>query len=211
MVKLARREPLPPTIRRRDYIWEVFAARGIRSVAVNWWTSDDMRLGALDSVGQASIFTADPLAVDQRATKRLLTLVDQTHPQFATVYLPALDVILNRLMTDRSTQLAGSVRALDAISSLITETRSRGYDVLLVGSDVIGSTFPVAPPRSPFDLAPTLCALLGFPASDEMAGKSLVPEALPRIASYGPRTAKSENTKVNEEYYRNLKSLGYIR
>ncbi len=211
MAKLARREPLPPTIRRRDYIWEVFAARGVRSVAVNWWTSDDMRVGALDSVGQASIFTADPLAVDQRATKRFLTLVDQTHPQFATVYLPALDVILNRLMADRSTQLAGSVRALDAISSLITETRSRGYDVLLVGSDVMASTFPIAPPRSPFDLAPTLCSLLGFPASEEMAGKSLVPEAQPRIASYGPRTTKSENTKVNEEYYRNLKSLGYIR
>jgi hypothetical protein len=210
-LKLARREPLPPTVRRRDYIWEIFAARGVRSVAVNWWTSDDAHLGALDSVGQASIFIADPLAVDERAAKRFLLLVDQTHPQFATVYLPALDVILNRLTTERSAQLANSVRALDAISSLITGTRARGYDVLLIGPGVIASTFPIAQPGSSLDVAPTLCTLLGFPASEEMAGKSLVATSQMRITTYGPRSTKSEGTRVNEEYYQNLKSLGYIR
>jgi hypothetical protein len=210
-VRLARREPLPPTIRRRDYIWEVFAARGVRSVAVNWWTSDDTRVGALDSVGQASIFTSDPVALDDRAAKRFLALVDQSRPQFATVYLPALDVILNRLRGDRSTQLAKSVRALDAISSLVPAVRSRGYDVVLVGPGVIASTFPIARPASPFDLAPTLCTFLGFPASEEMAGKSLIPTTQMRITTYGSRATKSEGMKVNEEYYQNLKSLGYIQ
>ena len=52
---------------------------------------------------------------------------------------------------------------------------------------------------------------MGFPASAEMPGNSLVPTDLPRIASYGPRAGQSDNAKVNEEYYNNLKSLGYIR
>jgi hypothetical protein len=56
--KFARREPLPPTVRRRDYVWEVFAARGIPSAAVNWWTTDDTHCGALEEVGQASVFAA---------------------------------------------------------------------------------------------------------------------------------------------------------
>jgi hypothetical protein len=219
-VKLARREPLPPTIRRRDYVWEIFAQRGVRSVAVNWWTSDDAHSGALDSVGQASIFTADPLAVDNRAAKRFLTLVDQNRPQLATVYLPALDVILNRLARDRSTQLAQSVRALDHLTSVVGAIRARAFDVLLVGIPgegqsglpVIASTFPLDAAQAwPFDVAPTLCAVLGFPASEEMIGKSLAPATQGRIPSYGARVTKTENVKVNEEYYENLKSLGYIR
>jgi hypothetical protein len=218
--KLARREPLPPTIRRRDYVWEIFGQRGVPSVAINWWTSDDAHIGTLDSVGQASIFTADPLAVDDRATKRFLTLVDQSRPQFATVYLPALDVILNRLSRDRSIQLADSVRALDHLTSVVGAIRARRFDVLLLGIPgegqngvpVIASTFPLdAGHASPFDVAPTLCTLLGFPASEEMAGKSLAPPTQGPIPSYGPRVARTENVKVNEEYYENLKSLGYIR
>jgi hypothetical protein len=218
--RLARREPLPPTIRRRDYLWEIFGQRGVPSVAVNWWTSDDAHIGALDSVGQASIFTADPLAVDDRAAKRFLTLVDQSRPQFATVYLPALDVILNRRSRDRSIQLADSVRALDHLTSLVGAIRARRFDVLLLGIPgegqsgvpVLSSTFVIDAARaSPLDIAPTLAALLGFPASEEMVGKPLAPSTQARIPSYGPRVANTENLKVNEEYYESLKSLGYIR
>jgi hypothetical protein len=35
---LARREALPPTVRRRHFIWEILAGRGLPGVAVNWWT-----------------------------------------------------------------------------------------------------------------------------------------------------------------------------
>jgi arylsulfatase A-like enzyme len=62
-----------------------------------------------------------------------------------------------------------------------------------------------------YDVAPTLCALMGFPASSEMPGRSLLPTELPRIATYGSRIPRTENVKVNEEYYQNLKSLGYIK
>jgi hypothetical protein len=190
---------------------------------VNWWTTDDLRSGALESIGQSSIFIAaanDPLELDSGAAKRALTAIDRMHPRFATVYLPALDVILNRLPLDRSTQLAQSVRALDGIAATLDAIRHRGYDLILVGlagdrqsgRAVLFSTIPLAhPPASAYDVAPTLCALMGFPASAEMPGTALVPTELPRIASYGPRSAAGGNVKVNEEYYQNLKSLGYIR
>src|SRR5258708_35383438 len=55
-IGLARREALPPTVRLRHFVWEILAGRGVPSVAVNWWTADDARTGALDSVGQTSIF-----------------------------------------------------------------------------------------------------------------------------------------------------------
>jgi hypothetical protein len=65
-------------------------------------------------------------------------------------------------------------------------------------------------PRSAFDLAPTLCAIFGFPASEEMPGRSVIGNAA-RIPTYGPRISTTAPAKVNEEYYENLRSLGYIR
>ena len=222
-IGLAHREPLPPTVRRRDFVWEIFAARGVPSLSVNWWTTDDLRSGALESIGQASIFAAaanNPVELDSGASKRALAAIDRNHPKFATVYLPALDVILNRMTLDRSTQLAQSVRALDGVAETVNAMRQRGYELILLGlpgdrqsgRGVLVSTIPLArPPASAYDVAPTLCALMGFPASSEMPGTSLVPTELPRIAGYGPRTMSRENVKVNDEYYQNLKSLGYIK
>src|SRR5205814_8914346 len=94
-IGLADREALPPTVRRRDFVWEIFAARGVPAVAVNWWTTADARLGALDSIGQTSIFAlpagARPsptdlaLRVDGEASKRLLVAVDADQARIATV------------------------------------------------------------------------------------------------------------------------------
>jgi len=60
---------------------------------------------------------------------------------------------------------------------------------------------------STHDVAPTLLELLGFPASAEMPGAARET----RIPTYGPRNASSQTTKVDQEYYDNLKSLGYIK
>ncbi len=213
---VARREPLPPTVRRRDYIWEIFAERGVPSLSVNWWATADTRDGGLHEIGPESIFTAgDPLRVDAMATSRFLESADQEKPRFATVYLPALDVILNRIELDPATKLATSLRALDGVINTVTLTRARGYDIVLVGmpgetqrgAAVIASTIPL-PIRSAWDLAPALLSLLGFPASNEMPGGT----SQTRIAGYGPRDLNAAATDVlNEEYYENLKSLGYIR
>lgn len=211
-----RRLPLPPTVRRRDYVWEIFAARGMPSVGVNWWTTESIRAGALESIGQEPIFAAarsDAVRVDELATKRLLDSIDRDHPQFATVYLPALDVVLHRLPLEPTARLAASVRALDGIEAAVAAIRGRGFEVVLVGDNVIASTGRLqAPPggASLFDVAPTLCARLGFPATEEMPGRSL-DGAASRIPSYGARAASTAPAKVNEEYYENLKSLGYIR
>ncbi|MEK6374999.1 MAG: alkaline phosphatase family protein [Acidobacteriota bacterium] len=217
---LAQRQPLPPTVRRRDYVWEIFAARGVPSAAVNWWTSETRRDGALDSVGQESVFAAakgDAAAVDAVAAAHLLASVDRDKPRVATVYLPALDIILNRLPLDPSARLASSVRALDGVAAVVGAMRGRGYDVMLIGLPgdrqagraVIADTF-LAQNAAPLDLAPTLCALEGFPPSAEMPGRALAGETQ-RIATYGAREQGQATVKVNQEYYENLKSLGYIR
>ncbi|MEA2571703.1 MAG: hypothetical protein QOI24_3704 [Acidobacteriota bacterium] len=226
LIGLARREPLPPTVRKRDYIWELFAARGVPSAAVNWWTTEDTKRGALEEIGQASVFAAirdtpesAALKVDASASRKLLAIVDRSHPRFATAYLPALDVILNRLTLDPSTQFTASARALDGVKKTIEELHARGYEVVIAGlpgdhqrgSAVIASTLALQTPASAFDLAPTLCTALGFPASTEMPGTSRLQPEEPRIATYGNRATAAHSVKVDEEYYESLKSLGYIR
>lgn len=216
-LRLGRREPLPPTVRRRDYVWEIVAARGLPSAAVNWWTTESVRAGALDSIGQESIFAAahgDPVRVDEEASKRLAANIRRDAPQFVTVYLPALDVVLNRLPLDASSRLAASVRALDGIEAAIYTLEKAGYEVVVVGlpgdrqpgSAVIASNSALAAAQL-FDVAPSILRTLGFPASSEMPGAS----GGQRIASYGTRNTQSSSTRVDQEYYDNLKSLGYIR
>ncbi len=216
-LRLGRREPLPPTVRRRDYVWEIVAARGLPATAVNWWTTPNLHTGALDSIGQESIFAAahgDPVRVDEEASKRLVASIRRDSPRFVTVYLPALDVVLNRLPLDASARLAASVRALDGIEATVSVLAKAGYEVVVAGlpgdrqpgSAVIASTSPI-PATQVFDIAPSILNALGFPASSEMQGAS----AGARIASYGTRNTQSSSTKVDQEYYDNLKSLGYIR
>ncbi|MGZ4809306.1 MAG: alkaline phosphatase family protein [Thermoanaerobaculia bacterium] len=222
---LADRQVLPPTVRHRDYVWEIFARRGVTSAAVNWWTTATSHGGSLDVTGQEPIFAAargDALRVDEATARAILATIDRVHPQFATVYLPALDVILNRLALDRAAQLAASVRALDGIAAIASALRARGYEVMLIGlpgdhqagNGVMAATFPLETRTTvpAFDLAPTLCTVLGFPASREMPGHSLVPsDHESRIDSYGDRAIASSAQSVNQEYYENLRSLGYIR
>lgn len=218
---VATREPLPPTVRRRDYVWEIFAARGVPGVAVNWWTTGSGRFGVLDSIGQETIFAAahgDAEKVDAVAEKRFFDAIDRDRPQFATVYLPALDVVLNRLPLDASQRVVASVRILNGVASTVRELERRGFDVMLVGLPgdrqsghaVVGATFAIPNNAATFDIAPTLCAILGFPASNEMPGRAVAGNA-DRIATYGPRNTTSLTTRVDQEYYENLKSLGYIK
>jgi hypothetical protein len=174
---------------------------------VNWWTTDS----------QASIFAAakgDAAAVDAAAAAQLLSGVKRESPRFATVYLPALDILLNRLPLDPSARLAASVGVLDRIAATVAVLRGRGYDVVLVGlpGDGQGGRAVVAGLKdaAPIDVAPTLCTLEGFPPSAEMPGRALAGD-VPRIPSYGARQTAAANMKVDQEYYENLKSLGYIK
>jgi len=226
VLRLASREPLPPTVRRRDYVWEIFARRSVASLSVNWWTTDDVDSGALHEVSQQPIFSAartpaasaesQAVRVDEMAALQLIRERRRQRPRFATTYLPALDIILNRLSLDPATQLAASVRSLENLDRTIAQIDG---EVIVIGmpgdaqrgSGVIASTVPLdRRPRSAYDLAPTLCTLLGFPASAEMPGRSLIGNA-PRIATYGSRVTTTEPVRLNDDYYENLRSLGYIR
>jgi hypothetical protein len=232
LVRLARRVPLPPTVRKRDYVWEVFAQHGIRSAAVNWWVSADRISPTIDAVSQERVFRAAEAsrprtpqqlaaAIDGAATTNLLSIARRETPQFVTAYLPALDIVLNRLDLDATARLSESVRVLETLASTIVSIRAFGYEVIVVGipgegqrgHSVIASTIPLtATPGSVDDVAPTLCALAGFPASQEMPGRSLVPAAVePRVATYGDRQERAHDTATDDEYFRSLKSLGYIR
>jgi hypothetical protein len=219
-VALARRQPLPPAVRRRDYVWEIFAARGVPSAAMNWWTTETRRDGALESVGQEPIFAragGDIKAIDGVASERVFDAVRRTHPRFVTAYFPALDIILNRVQVEASGRVFTSLLILDSLRRTVSGLRDNGYDVILAGlpgeaqsgQAVVAATFNMAP-ATPLDLAPTLCALEGFPPSGEMPGRSLAGDA-PRIATYGARASATASTRVNEEYYQSLRSLGYIR
>jgi hypothetical protein len=211
--QVARREPLPPTVRRRDYVWEIFARRGIPSAAVNWWATSDEKHGALTSISPATIFVAakaDPIRLDAIAEQRFAA----QQARFATVYLPALDVILNRLELDPSQKLALSLRALDGVAKTVREARMRGREVIVVGMPgdgqrghaVVASTMTL-PVKTAWDIAPAILTDMGFPTSTEMPGAT----EHAAIPTYGARQSHASAQTVNDEYYENLRSLGYIR
>ena len=225
---VVQREALPPTLRRRDYIWEILAARGISSAAINWWASETTTSPNLLILGQEAVFgdasskrTPQQIAsaLDAIALEKLTESLRARSPRFGTAYLPSLDIVLNRLESDESSRLAASVVILDRLTSYVRAYRSLGYEVTLIGvpgdeqggDAVLASSLPLGPARSTYDLAPTLCVLFGFPASREMPGESRTPGPPERIATYGSRNRPSHTAPVNEEYYEQLKSLGYIR
>lgn len=224
---LARRQPLPSTVRDRDYVWEIFGARGIPSVAVNWWVMPATEEGALRAVGPETIFAvkggeglaARPLEIDRAAIDALLEEMDRREVRFATVYLPALDILLNRLALPDEGKARASRAAREGIARLVAELRGRGLEVILAGAPgdargegVLASTVPLREGDG-FDLAPTLLALLSFPCSEEMPGEPLALGApRERIATYGTRRAAAGAERaVDQEYYDALRSLGYIR
>lgn len=215
---LGRREPLPPTVRRRDYVWEIAAERGIPSSAVNWWTTANQNEGGLLSISPESILRPDPLQVDETARQRFMTALNGR--RLATVYLPALDIVLNRLELDQTARLTQSLRVLEGLTTLVNQVRGAGFEVVIAGmpgdgqsgTGVIASSIDLQRPLRAWDIAPTLLDAVGFPLSEEMPGRALTTNSRePRIASYGPRASSGAATTVNEEYYENLRSLGYIR
>jgi hypothetical protein len=229
-IGLARRQPLPPSIRNRHYVWESMARRGVPATAVNWWTSESDDGLLLLSVGQEAIFeeasryATSPvelaLGIDAVAAGRLLEAADHRTPRLATVYLPALDVLLNRIPLGDRDRFAATTRALDQLAVLLHELDSRGWPIIVVGAPGAGiegagvlatTTIPLAlEDAALIDLAPTLLALFGFPASNEMPGEILVPPASPAIPSYGSRTTPPP-TEIDRDYYDSLRSLGYIQ
>src|SRR5437870_6495597 len=72
---VAHRESLPPTVRRRDYVWEVFAGRGMTTAAIDWWTTDSQSL-VFSAAAQGGA-----LRVDATAAHMLLAAIDRARPE----------------------------------------------------------------------------------------------------------------------------------
>ena len=229
---LAERVPLPPTARRRAYAWELLGARGVSSVAVNWWVTGDADTPNLRSVSQEALFSrmaervqgdssALAVAIDREALRRVDDLITKRSPRFATVFLPALDIVLNRIELDAGARLTASSTILDGLLAATSSLHARGYDVILVGlpgegqsGDAViattlapGSTLPTVP-----GIAPTILHLCGFPVASDMPGSPFAGKREPRtITTYGERDPAAGDAITSEEYYESLRSLGYIR
>ncbi len=229
---LARRHPLPPSVRKRDYVWEILSGRGVPAVAVNWWASRDVDLPSLRVVSQEEIFTraargsagserATALAVDRLAAESLASLTRRETPAFATVFLPGLDIVLDRLRLDDTAKLAGSVELLRNLQQLVSGLRSDGWNILLVavpgegqqGQAVLATNLDLELEGASLeDVAPTVLDLYGFPSSSEMGGKSLLPGSSQTvIGTYGDREQSAAPGEADQEYYESLRSLGYIQ
>ena len=219
---VARKQPLPPAIRERDYVWEILGSRGVSSAGINWWASPESQHPTLRSISQESVYAASDqkpdtppvelaLAIDRVAIERLRSVCTEPSLRFVTAYLPALDIVSNRVELPSGVRLAASVRALDGVDAVVAELEQAGWDVILVGNDFTASTRELRENAARLDVAPTILDLFGFPASREMPGTSLSPStSQTRIRSYGPRRG-SQPEKVDEEYYEKLKSLGYVQ
>lgn len=230
VLALAQREPLPPSIRRRAYVWETIASRGIRSASVNWWTTEESSSPALTSIAQEAIFARatrgrSPVeaaaAIDRAAIAETTALAAQPGVRFATVYLPALDIFLNRLRLDPATELGTLVRSTEEIEKAVERFESAGFEVILVGMPsedqaggaVVATNGALDMTRAQLvDVAPTICDLFGFPRSAEMPGRSFVRgSAQAVIPTFGERRTNRGAIRVDEEYYKGLRSLGYIQ
>lgn len=230
---IAARVPLPPTARRRAYAWEILAGRGVPSLAVNWWVTGDTDTVSLRSISQEAVFSrmAEQLprasaselaiAIDREAVRRLDDEIERRSPRFATLFLPALDIVLNRIELDSGAKLAASANIVDGIVAAATSLHARGYEVVLVGlpgegqsgDAVIATTLAVSGAKPSIDgVAPTLLNLFGFPVASDMRGKPFAGSTeLRTIATYGERSTSASEAQTSEEYYESLRSLGYIR
>lgn len=199
-------------------------------MAVNWWASDQKSTATLWSTGQESLFAASrrdrnaqaaALSIDRSALTLVQQRIADRDVRLASVYLPALDIVLNRLASDSTARLALSVEILQQLTLAVRSLQSAGFDVIVVGlpgvgqsgSGVLALTLPMSQKAaSPYDIAPTLLDYFGFPKSREMPGHSLLQASQqPEIPTFGARRTSPPREKIDEEYYESLRSLGYIQ
>jgi hypothetical protein len=225
---LAAKQPIAPTARRREYVWEIAAHRGLPALAVGWWASGSSDTQLLAVIPQERLFAqtdaGSPLAratgIDALAVRQLLTGVAGRDVRLAAVYLPALDIVINRTPSDASSQLSALLRTGDLLRETVLSLRARGFEVILLGlpgegqqgSGVLATTMTLRRYPRARDVAPTLLDALGFPRSQEMEGRSLLIDSRQGvITTYGARQRPAIEGPADQEYYEQLRSLGYIR
>lgn len=220
-----------------------FAARSGKRLDGEGWPAEAVARAAslaprtAPGTGVARL-VADARGLDAFAIAAFRAEGARSRPRLSLLYLPGLDV-LGAALSEPGRPVAERA-ALAA--ALVEETRLVGE--LLAGPDVLGSDADLvavvldggrtsdagelllggrlaAPDAAgtfrPVDLAPTLLAALGVPASRETDGRvdaRLLVEGAPTgatVASWGRKRGREASAIDPREYVESLRSLGYLR
>ncbi|MBI1818034.1 MAG: alkaline phosphatase family protein [Deltaproteobacteria bacterium] len=187
-------------------------------------------------------------AVDAFSAASSFYLADKERFALLTAYLPGIDnsshyaghqpAVIDHYYEFVDGLLAGFLQRMDANTTLVIVSdhgwdygrrRSFGHEsgpdgILLLYGAGVRRGVELSQTPSLLDITPTLLALLGLPASDEMPGRvieeALQPDvlaAVPRtpLASYGaytpPARIPSRNDELTSETMEKLRALGYVR
>jgi hypothetical protein len=188
--------------------------------------------------GSLERLIADAEGLDDFSVRAFADASARQEPRLSFLYLPGLDILASALarpgrsaadrvalasaLTKEARKikelLEGPLLARDADLFVIVLDGGRnepGGVVRLAGP--LARTAPPAATLAPEDVAPTLLAVLGVPASREAAGKVradlLAPHAATpaTVASWGRRRADAPVPVDPKEYVENLRSLGYLK
>jgi hypothetical protein len=220
-----------------------FAARAGSSLAGEGWPLEAAERAArlaprlAPEPGSLERLVADARGLDDFALAAFRDAWRRETPRLALLYLPGPDIL--------SSALADPVRgAADrvALAAALTEETAKLRAFLLApelapapdllvfvldagrreGGGVMRLSGPLAragakATLAPADLAPTVLAVLGIPASREIAGRVRNDLLAPgtaggeTVASWGRRRASAELSVDPKAYVENLRSLGYLR
>jgi hypothetical protein len=220
-----------------------FAARAGAPLAGEGWPPETTQRAAalaprpVPGPGTLERLVADATGADDFAMRAFTDVFERERPRLALLYLPGLD-ILGAALADPARTAADRVALAGAVTSEAVKIRAfldapalrDGVDLLAVlfdgGRTEAGGVLRLAGPLvrpgasgtiRPADVAPTLLATLGIPASRELAGTVqaglLVPggAAPATVASWGFRPRDATVVLDPREYVENLKSLGYLK
>ena len=220
-----------------------FAARSGGSLAGEGWPPEAVaRAAALapratPSTGMLDRLVADAAGLDDFALRAFLDALARETPRLSLLYLPGLD-ILGAALSDPGRSASDRVALAEAVTAEARKIRAflddpawrDGVDLVVVLFDggrgdeggVVRLAGPLARPDAsatitPADIAPTVLAALGIPASREAAGKVCAPLLQPgavttaTVASWGLRPRGASVDVDPKEYVENLKSLGYLK
>ncbi len=221
----------------------VFAARSGGSLAGEGWPPEAAARAAAfappvsGAAGSLERLVADARGMDAFARRAFVDALARESPRLALLYLPGLD-ILGAALSDPGRSASDRVALAEELTAEARSIRvflddpslRQGIDLLVVLFDggrgdaggIARLAGPLARPGAdtslaPADVAPTVLAALGVPASRETAGKVatglLQPGAASSatVASWGLRPRGAAVAIDPKEYVENLKSLGYLK
>jgi hypothetical protein len=219
-----------------------FAARAGHSLAGEGWPAEAAERAAhlaprwAPEPGSVERLVEDARGLDAFSVKAFLDAREREKPRLMLLYLPGLDILAGALeepgrsaeervalaaaLTEEASVVArlladGSLTAGADLWAVLLDGGRRATDgALLLGGPLAREG---ASTLRPVDVAPTLLAALGVPASLEAAGSVradlLAPGTAPSatVASWGRRRATAAPPIDANAYVDNLKSLGYLK